>query len=85
MRGPAPDAPTVVDGVSLTPDQTARLGRLIVCVWHCDHRLTAAQVVDYATEAFRRTVARTGDAFLDVRSIPLANGRRLRLRVDDAA
>lgn len=81
MRGQAPAAPDAVDGIGLTTDQFERLTRIVICVWYADERLTAAQVVDYATDVFRQTVEATGGVFADRLSIPLANGRRLRLAV----
>ncbi len=79
MRGQAPQAPAVVDGIGLSSGQFDRLSRLVICVWYADARLSAEQAVDYAIEAFRRTVTASGGAFVDRLSIPLANGRRLRL------
>ena len=79
MRGPAPAAPASVDGIVLTDAQFERLSRLVICVWYADARLSAEQAVEYAIAAFRHTVTPGPGAFIDRTSIPLSNGRRLRL------
>lgn len=71
--------PVTLDGVTLTPVQHARLGRLVTCTRLCDGRLPAKSVLDYACDCLRQTIVRDGDAFRDIARIH-AGGRSFAIR-----
>lgn len=83
LRAVAPPAPPVaLDGVSLDEVQVFRLARLIHCVWHADHTLDAASTIDRACGALRASMRLDRSAWVDLPSMPLPGGRRMRLSPD---